>query len=144
MSLLQSIVFGFAISTLVVCGVSQANSLQQLEKDFLNPTAETRPWVFWHWTNGNVTQDGITKDLEAMKRVGIGGVITFRISGGSWAPAGPLKPGFDNQRAMIEFAAREAKRLGIEFSLVVDYGYGTGGPHISPENSMQHLYKLEK
>jgi hypothetical protein len=27
-----------------------------------------------HWTNGNVTEDGIAKDLEWMKRSGIGGL----------------------------------------------------------------------
>lgn len=134
----------FAIAVLSCSGLSQANSLEKLEKDFLNPPAETRPWVFWHWTNGNVKKKGITEDLEAMKEVGIGGVITFRISGKQWAPDGPLKAGMKNQQAMIEYAAREAKRLGIEFSLVVDYGYGSGGPHITPDLSMQHIYRTEK
>jgi hypothetical protein len=116
---------------------------ETLLESFQNPSDEMRPWVFWHWTNENVTRDGITKDLESMKEVGIGGVITFQLSGPKWAPPGPLKFDPQSQVAMITWAAEEAKRLGIEFSLVVDYGYGSGGPHMSPELSMQQLYRSE-
>ena len=31
--------------------------------------------------NGNVTREGITADLEAMKRVGIGGAQIFNVGG---------------------------------------------------------------
>ena len=33
--------------------------------------------MWWHWMNGNITKDGIRKDLEWMKRVGIGGFHHF-------------------------------------------------------------------
>jgi len=122
-------------------GITHAGAANlPLEELFINPPDAARPWVFWHWNNGNVTRDGITKDLEAFKRVGIGGVACFRIAGHSWAPAGPLETGIENQLPMIQWAAEEAERLGIVFSLTIDYGYGSGGPHISPENSMQRLY----
>ena len=45
-----------------------------LEAGFRDPPASARPRVWWHWMNGNVTTDGIAKDLEWMKRIGIGGV----------------------------------------------------------------------
>jgi hypothetical protein len=35
---------------------------------FRNPPESARPRTWWHWTNGNVTEAGITKDLEWMKR----------------------------------------------------------------------------
>jgi hypothetical protein len=44
-----------------------------LEQGFKNPPDSAKPRVWWHWTGGNVTREGITKDLEWMKRVGIGG-----------------------------------------------------------------------
>ena len=116
---------------------------QSLEQSFENPPDSARPWTFWHRTNGNVTREGITKDLEGMKAVGIGGVITFRLSGPKWAPPGPLKTGIEHQLPMIRWAAEEAQRLGIAFSLVIDYGYGSGGPHITPDYSMQQLYQSE-
>jgi hypothetical protein len=45
-----------------------------VQQDFLHPSASARPKTYWHWMNGNITADGITRDLEAMKRVGVGGV----------------------------------------------------------------------
>jgi len=58
------------LALILCCSVLQAASL---EKDFKNPPASSRPWVYWFWLNGNITKEGITADLEAMKRVGIGG-----------------------------------------------------------------------
>lgn len=50
---------------------------QQLYTQFLDPPQEARPRVWWHWMNGNVTQDGIYKDLMWMNRVGISGFHNF-------------------------------------------------------------------
>ena len=43
-----------------------------LEEAFRNPPEETRPWVYWYWLNDNISKEGITADLEAMKAAGIG------------------------------------------------------------------------
>ncbi|MBA4355295.1 MAG: hypothetical protein C0409_11445, partial [Novosphingobium sp.] len=40
-----------------------------LEQQFQDPPMEARPRVWWHWMNGNITKDGIAKDLAWMKRV---------------------------------------------------------------------------
>ena len=45
-----------------------------LADGFRNPPQSARPRVWWHWMNGNVTKDGIDKDLDWMARIGIGGV----------------------------------------------------------------------
>src|SRR5208282_3307054 len=50
-----------------------------LSHQFTTPPASARPWVYWFWNNGNVTKAGITADLEAMQRVGIGGVIIMDV-----------------------------------------------------------------
>ncbi len=59
-----------------------------LKSDFVNPPPSARPWVYWFWLNGNITREGITADLEAMKRVGIGGVLIMEVDQG--APQGPV------------------------------------------------------
>jgi hypothetical protein len=48
-----------------------------LEQGFQTPPDSAKPRTGMHWTDGNVTEEGITKDLEWMKRVGIAG---FKIS----------------------------------------------------------------
>jgi hypothetical protein len=52
-------------------------NLIKLETGFINPPPQARPHTFWIWMNGNITREGITADLEAMARVGIGGVMVL-------------------------------------------------------------------
>ena len=48
-----------------------------LKAGFLNPPKTAKPRVWWHWMNGNITKDGIKKDLLWMKKSGIGGFQNF-------------------------------------------------------------------
>ena len=116
---------------------------QDLEGSFLNPPDSAKPWVFWFWINGNISREGITKDLEAMKRVGINGVLWMEVSGPWWAPQGSIEAGTREWADMMQWAISEADRLGMDVDLSVDFGYGCGGPHITPKTSMQELVFTE-
>ena len=110
----------------------------ELEKGFAAPPDSAKPWVYWGWCNGNVTKEGITADLEAMKRVGIGGALHMQLTAS--IPAGPVKDLSAQWRDLMRHAATEAKRLNLAFSLTSSLGYtGGGGPWIKPEESMQML-----
>ena len=52
-------------------------SNDDLKKGFENPPSAARPRVWWHWMNGNITQEGIKLDLEWMHRAGIAGFQNF-------------------------------------------------------------------
>ena len=65
-----------------------AETTADLARGFARPPESARPWVYWFWLNGNITREGITADLEAMKRVGIGGVLIMEVDQG--APVGPV------------------------------------------------------
>ena len=111
---------------------------QTLEKEFLNPPSESRPRTWWHWISNNVSKDGITKDLEAMKRIGLKGAqITTMPQGGPFGDVKYLSPEWF---AAVEHAEKEAKRLGliVGFSNAIGCS-GAGGPWITPELSMQKL-----
>jgi len=118
----------------------KAQPIDGLGTGFLNPPPAARPWVYWFWINGNISKMGITADLEAMKRVGVGGVLWMEVSGPWWAPEGRVAALSPLWHECIQWAVQECNRLGIEFDVSVDFGYGSGGPHITPELSMQKLY----
>lgn len=110
----------------------------QLARGFLNPPASARPHTWWHWMNGNVTREGITADLEAMKQVGIGGAQLFTVDQG--IPAGPAGYMGSKWRELTAHAVREAGRLGIEICMHNCAGWSSsGGPWIKPEDAMQVL-----
>ena len=49
----------------------------EVYKNFINPPAAAKPRVWWHWMNGNITKEGIRKDMEWMEKSGIGGLMNF-------------------------------------------------------------------
>jgi hypothetical protein len=66
---------------------------QNLEQSFRTPPDSVKPWVVWFWINGNISHEGITKDLEAMKEIGINGFYWMEVSGPWWAPEGKIEAG---------------------------------------------------
>lgn len=109
-----------------------------LDASFRNPPPDARPHTWWHWMNGNVTADGITRDLEAMARVGVGGVQMFDVGVGiPQGPAAVLSPLWVK---LVRHAVSECDRLGISFTLHNCPGWSSsGGPWITPELGMQQL-----
>lgn len=124
--------------------VPRSRSAAALEAEFRRPPAAARPWVYWFWINGNISKEGITADLESFQQAGIGGVLWMEVSGPWWAPEGEVEAASPQWHDAIQWAFRECRRLGLEFDLSVDFGYGSGGPHITPELSMQQLVWSEK
>src|SRR5438552_14146804 len=102
------------------CGIVAGVSAGPPERDplaegFRNPPASAKPHTWWHWINGNISAEGITADLEAMKRAGIGGAQIFNVDVG--IPPGPVPFMSDKWRQMIKHAVSEANRLGIELCI---------------------------
>jgi len=136
---------GLALLLLAVCacGVTpRAGARDRLEQEFRDPPAAARPWVYWFWLNSNITREGITADLEAMARAGIGGVLIMEVDQG--APVGPVAFMGPEWRGLFRHVVTEAQRLGIEVNLNNDAGWnGSGGPWVTPELSMQRLVWTE-
>ena len=83
-----------------------------LDEHFRNPTEETKPWCYWYWLNGNVSKEGITKDLEAMAHVGIKLAMIGNISG-QGGETGPVKMLSPEWYELTHHAFREANRLSV-------------------------------
>ena len=112
-------------------------SASELEKNFAAPPASAKADIWWHWMDGNITKEGITADLEAMQRVGIGSVLVFNLKA---SPPGPVKFLTQEWREMMKHAAREAARLGLKLAMHNCAGWSSsGGPWNTPENAMQRV-----
>lgn len=121
--------------------VTPAAQPVSLAAGFRDPPKEARPRVWWHWMNGNITKDGIAKDLAWMSRVGIGGMQNFDASLGT--------PQIVDKRLVymtpewkdaFKFAASEAQRLDLELAIAASPGWSeTGGPWVTPADGMKKL-----
>ena len=59
----------------------------------------------------NISKQGITKDLEALKEVGIGGIQMFNIDWG--IPFGGVAYNSPKSHDMFQYTFAEAERLGL-------------------------------
>jgi hypothetical protein len=113
-----------------------------LVTEFRDPPASARPHTWWHWMNGNITAEGITADLEAMKAVGLGGAQIFNVS--ESIPDGPAPFMSPQWRELLKHAVAEADRLGLELCIHNCAGWSSsGGPWITPEHAMQIVVTSE-
>src|SRR6267378_2668813 len=95
--------------------LSASDHIADLEAGFRNPPPSARPWIFWFWLNGNITSNGITADLEAMQRVGIGGVVIMDVDQGT--PKGPVTFLSPQWLGLFRHTCAEARRLGLQVTM---------------------------
>lgn len=112
-----------------------------LESGFVTPSDSTRPRCYWYWLDGHISKSGITQDLEAMKRVGIGEAYIGMIDAQSGvAPNPDLKPLSDPWWDTMAHAIREGTRLNVDIGIFNSPGWSqSGGPWVQPEQSMRYL-----
>ncbi len=95
---------------------------------------ETKPWVYYWWLKGNVSQEQITHDLEEMREKGIGGILLFDSRGyhddfdsKDHVPV-PLQIKYEfmspQWRDMVKHTINESARLGLKVSINIA---NTGG-----------------
>ena len=130
-----------ATSALASAAHGQAAPATSLEAGFQTPPNSARPRVWWHWMNGNVTKDGIAKDIEWMSRVGIGGLQNF--------DAQLRTPQVVENRLVymtpewkdaFRHAATLADQKGLELAIAASPGWSeTGGPWVKPQDAMKKL-----
>src|SRR6185295_18574842 len=94
-----------------------------LEKGFKQPPESAKPRTWWHWTSSNVTKEGITKDLEWMKRAGIAGFQLADVNaGGGQIVDKKIVFGTPEWFDAVRHAASEADRLGLEMTIFSSAG----------------------
>jgi hypothetical protein len=126
-----------AFYSTVVVSQDKKPTMQQLRSEFSQPSAIARTKLWWFHGETETTKEGITADLVAFKREGVGGVVYYDQQHGKGENAfAAFTPIWWD---MFRYAAREAKRLGLTFETHLSNGYVSGGPWITEELSMQRL-----
>ncbi|MBN2579744.1 MAG: hypothetical protein JXB10_12210 [Pirellulales bacterium] len=141
-SLPLAVLLGVCFAAGICRETSAAELPDELARSFANPPDSAKPHTWWHWMNGNITKEGITADLESMKRVGIAGVQIFNVL--ESIPDGPVDYLSPQWLELFRHAASEADRLGLELCFHNGAGWSnSGGPWIRPEHAMQKIVMSE-
>jgi hypothetical protein len=131
------IILAFVCTTIQCFPQTSDNSYEKLWDIFVHPQNDARTKLWWFHGETETTNEGITADLEAFKRQGIGGVVYYDQVHGKGEQASEVFS-YDWWNKLI-FASTEAKRLGLSFEINASNGYVAGGPWITPELGMQML-----
>lgn len=114
-------IFRTVVLALLAACCLGASVAPTLEDEFRSVPDRDKPWVYWWWLKGNVTEQSIARDLEAMKRNGIGGLLMFDARGYHEdhviPPVSRMEFMSPEWRKMLKFALTEANRLALEVSV---------------------------
>ncbi|WP_260582462.1 glycosyl hydrolase [Sphingopyxis sp. PET50] len=134
--------FAIALVLPLMLASAAAQPSDPVREGFEEPPHEARPWLWWHWMDGNVTSEGIDRDLAWFEQIGIGGFQLFDV-------AQPGVPQLVDRRliymhpdwqAAFHRAIAGAAARGIEAGIASSPGWSeTGGPWVAPEDAMKKL-----
>ena len=109
---------------------AMADNIEQLQQRFSHPPDDARPMVRWWWFGPAVTEEGIDRELQAMKAGGFGGVevqptYPLGLDGKNVHNLKYMSPEFLH---MLGYTAARAKELGMRMDLTLGSGWPYGGP----------------
>lgn len=130
-------------SLLLLCSLLPAAAQRSLTSLWKNPTRDYRMKTWWFFGYENTTKEGITADVEALKKAGFGGVVYYdQDHRGKDIPNGAATPdeGFSPLWWQhLKWAAKEAQRVGLTFEVNISNGYVAGGRWIDSAHAMQRV-----
>jgi hypothetical protein len=135
--------FGFAVQAQAPAdphGIAASHD-DPLLRGFLDPPNGARPRVWWHWMNGNISDQGIELDLEWMHRVGLGGVTIFEgaIDTPQVVPQRLIYMTPEWKQA-FKTAVTTARGMGMEVAIASSPGWSeTGGPWVPAAQGMKKM-----
>ncbi|SEQ76748.1 Glycosyl hydrolases family 2, sugar binding domain [Hyunsoonleella jejuensis] len=115
-------------------------TLQELKNEFNNPSKKYYPETWFHLNGNNISKEGLTLDLEAIKEAGLQGIHLFNKAGRLYPNVEPIKILSPEWEDMIRHTADECKRLGLKFTMQNCPGWSmTGGPWVPVEEAQREV-----
>ncbi len=132
--LMMSAYLGFNCSGTAVMTSDEYANIQQ---GFVTPHDTNVVWCYYYWMNDDISMEGVTKDLEAMKAFGIGGLFVGNIN--RVGKTGPVPLFSDKWWEITVHTVNEAHRLGIDVGFFNCPGWSqSGGPWVGYDRAMRH------
>ena len=117
---------------------------ERLKQNFLSPPESVKTSVYWYWMCGNISKEGVIKDLEEMKRVGINRVFIGHNYFDPYEGGRNIRLMSDEWWDIMHTALKKASELNIEVGIFNCPGWTqAGGPWIKPSQSMRYLTSSE-
>ena len=134
--------FSTALRSALLIGFLAANPVTNgyAQPKWPTVTNETRPWTRWWWLGSAVDAPGITQNLEAYRKAGLGGVEITPIYGIQGQEHRHIDFLTVPWMKVFSHTLREAKRLDIGVDLANATGWPFGGPWVKDEDASRSVY----
>ena len=137
--LLTSLAWGACSTKKQLLSNNAVKPLSGLEDVFTNIPDTVQTSIYWYWISDNLSKEGVIRDLESMKKVGINRAFIGNI----WqddVPAGKVKIFTPEWWNVLHTALKKATELNIEIGIFNSPGWSqSGGPWVKPEQAMRYL-----
>lgn len=139
---MKKILFHSLLFSMLLCPcVLFAQTNNSLESNFVHPENAVKTGVYWYWISGNISEEGVVKDLYAMKEAGID---RAQIGDIGTDASGKVRFGSDEWWNILHAALKTATKLGIEIGIFNSPGWSqSGGPWVKPEQAMRYLSSVK-
>ena len=120
----------------------ETDSKSQLEYGFRTPPDSVKLSTYWYWINGNISAEGVTKDIESMQKAGIGRAFIGNIglSKNEGTSVGNVKLFSDEWWNITKQAFTAGDKAGVDIGLFNGPGWSqSGGPWVKPSEAMRYL-----
>jgi len=115
----------------------------RMSAGFQMPPDSIQTSVYWYWISGNISKEGVVKDLAAMKKAGIGRAFIGNV-GLEEMPDGKVRLLSPEWWEILHTAMKTASQLHIDIGMFNSPGWsGTGGPWVTPDHAMRRLVSTE-
>lgn len=122
---------------------NQATDFSDIQNVFVHAPDTIQTSIYWYWISGNISKEGVVKDLEAMKKVGINRAFIGNI-GLDDVPSGKVKMFSDEWWDILHATLKKATELNMQIGIFNGPGWSqSGGPWIKPNESMRYLTSSE-
>lgn len=118
---------------------TDAVSMKAIETGFITIPDSVQTSIYWYWISDNISKEGVVRDLESMKKVGINRAFIGFI-GLDDVPYGKVKFFSAEWWDILHIALKTATRLNIEIGIFNSPGWSqSGGPWVKPAQAMRYL-----
>ncbi|WP_139958314.1 glycosyl hydrolase [Flavicella sediminum] len=120
--------------------VKKTDVIEELKKGFKAPSKKYYPETWFHLNGNNISKEGLTLDLEAIKYAGLQGIHLFNKNGRPYPGVDPIKILSPEWEDMIRHAADECERLGLKFTMQNCPGWSmAGGPWVPVAEAQREM-----
>ncbi|WP_300602333.1 glycosyl hydrolase [Niabella sp.] len=134
---------GFCLLLFGACSTAKKSSdWSHIEHVFAKAPDSIQTSVYWYWISDNLSKEGVVKDLQAMKTVGInrafiGNIGLSDLPGNAY---GRVKIFTDEWWDILHTALKTATELNIDIGIFNSPGWSqSGGPWVKPSQAMRYL-----